>query len=81
MSSGSLSFAKLVMMLSVPAKSTGDIHPKINSFNQRCPSRLPYNLDSNLIRSAYLKHNITNVDLQRFLPVLTSELVGYSIPR
>ena len=38
MSPGSLSFAKLVMMSSAPAKSAGDARyaPKIHSFNQRC---------------------------------------------
>ena len=36
---GSLSFAKLVMMSSAPAKSAGmpDARPKIYSLNQRCP--------------------------------------------
>ena len=39
MSPGSLSFAKLVMMTSAPAKFVRDVRydPKIHSFNQRCP--------------------------------------------
>ena len=39
MSPGPLSFAKLAMMSSAPAKSSGmpDTRPKIQSFNQRCP--------------------------------------------
>ena len=41
MSPGSLSFAKLMMMSSTPAKSARDhrpdTRPKIHSFNQRCP--------------------------------------------
>ena len=45
---GSLSFAKLVMMLSASAKSVGmpDAHRKIHSFT--AINVVPYNLDSNL---------------------------------
>ena len=43
---GSLSFAKLAMMSSAPAKSAGvpDMRPKIQSFVDR--SIVPYNIDS-----------------------------------
>ena len=39
MSPSSLSFAKLMMKSSAPAKSAGipNARPKIHSFNQRCP--------------------------------------------
>ena len=47
MSTVSLSFAKLVMMLSTLQNLRGmpDTRPKIHSFNQRVA---PYNLDSSL---------------------------------
>ena len=59
MSPGSLSFAKLVMMSSAPAKSAGDAtdtRPKIHLFNQRCPiySRLQSVLG---VRSFCVEHN------------------------
>ena len=50
----SLSFAKLVMMLSAPAKSAGDARyasqDPVHSFNQR----VLYNLDSNLYQECVL---------------------------
>ena len=62
MSPGSLSFAKLVMMSSVPANPAGkpDTCPKIHSFNQHCPiqSRLQSVLGE---RSFYVERN-TNIN-------------------
>ena len=55
---GSLSFAKLVMMSSAPAKSAGDARDasQIPSFNQRCPiqSRLQPVL---VVHSFYVERN------------------------
>ena len=54
MSSGSLFFAKLVMMSSAPAKSPGGA--KIHSFNQRC--LIQSGLQSVLgVRSFYVERN------------------------
>ena len=54
MSSGSLSFAKL-MMSSAPAKSAGnaDVRPKTHSFNQHCPMQSPI-----CFRSAFFLHQM-----------------------
>ena len=64
MSPGSLSFAKLVMMSSVPAKSAGmsDTRTKIHSFDQRCPiqSRLHSVLE---MRAFHVERNIISTFL------------------
>ena len=61
---GSLSFAKLVVMSSSPAKSVGmpDTRPKIHSFMYWI-TVVPYNLDSNLYLDTVLTtSNAINVN-------------------
>ena len=61
MSPGSLSFAKLVMISSAPAKSAGEARYVSKIYSIHSINVVPYNLDSNLynlgVRSFYLKCN------------------------
>ena len=77
MSPGSLSFAKLVVMLFGPAKSAGmpDTYTKIHSFNQPCPiqSRVQSAIGVFLSTSNTIMHylikraeNITHNNLDSF---------------